>query len=250
MPDDPVGHESAVGTAGYAQPLGINLRIGGDGAVQKAHQIVVVNGAVAAPDIREPVTAPLAAARIAQHHKVALVGPQLHFVKEYAAVGGLGPAVNVQNAGIPARGGQNRRALSQSLRWSHRRWGRTGVRAWRASFPRRCARSGRSGGAPRRPAAHTAPAGACPRIAHEQQRLAGQVEAVHRALGRQKHFFPAGSVYAHQRRAGMPRHRIVHPAAGKQNRLPAAQAAVRAHVAAGVASSLAHSSAGFPSRSA
>ena len=100
MADNPVGHKAAVGAAGHAHAGGVDHGIGLEHDVGKLHQVVVVVGAVMAPDVGKGVALSVGAARIAVEDEVAGVGPHLHLVVVELAEQGARTAVNMQNGGV------------------------------------------------------------------------------------------------------------------------------------------------------
>ena len=99
--DHPVGHKAAVAAAGHADSGRVDLRIFCQHHVGELHQVVVVQHAVArATDVGKFVALAVAAARVTEKDKVALVGPKLHLVEKDFAVDRLRPAVDIQNGRI------------------------------------------------------------------------------------------------------------------------------------------------------
>ena len=97
MADDPVGHEAAVAAAGDADPRRVDLGICRQHRIGEVHEVFIVRFAVVAPDVHEPVVPAVAALGVAEEHKIAHGGPELHFVVEHRAVDRLGAAVDIQN---------------------------------------------------------------------------------------------------------------------------------------------------------
>ena len=68
--------------------------------VCESHQVVVINGAVFAPDIGKLVAPGGRAPRIAEEDEAAGAGHDLHFMHKAGAVVGAGAAVDFQSAGV------------------------------------------------------------------------------------------------------------------------------------------------------
>ena len=82
MGDDPVGHESAIGSAGLAEPVFIDRWIPSKYFIDKIHQVLEIGIAVSASDVRKCVTSAVRALDVGKHDEVALRSPQLHLVEK------------------------------------------------------------------------------------------------------------------------------------------------------------------------
>ena len=99
MAHDPVGHETAVGTAGDTYPVGISIGVLRQGVVQEVHQILIVDGAVLAADVGEGLALAVTTSGVAEDDKIAVVGPHLHLVVVDVGEGCAGAAVDVEDHG-------------------------------------------------------------------------------------------------------------------------------------------------------
>ena len=94
---DPVGHVAAVTAAHHAGPGRVQARFGQQRRVEEGQQVVHVDAAPAAPDVVAPLLAVTErAARVAVTDPVTLMREQLELVHEAVPVGGVRPAVDVQ----------------------------------------------------------------------------------------------------------------------------------------------------------
>lgn len=98
--DHPVGHVTAVRSAGHSQALRVDKVEMRDRPVEHGVEVLIVLDAVEAADVRELVAAPVAAARIAEDHRVAERRPALGLVEIQRAVRRLGAAVDVEDRRI------------------------------------------------------------------------------------------------------------------------------------------------------
>lgn len=100
MADDPVGHIAAVGAAGDAKPLHVDIRISVQDFIREIHQVGVVDGPISSPDIGEVIALAVGALGVAEENEKAPAGPDLHFVDEDIPVDGFGAPVDRQNPGV------------------------------------------------------------------------------------------------------------------------------------------------------
>jgi len=107
--DDPVCHETAVGTTRDAHPIGIDPRILCQAGVDEGHDIAVVHRAVLAPDVGEFGTFAIAPRGVAEDDRISAGSPVLHLVEEYGAVDCLGSTVDIENDRVLGDYGRIRR---------------------------------------------------------------------------------------------------------------------------------------------
>ena len=98
----PVHHEPAVASACSADFCRIH-RVPCEYFVCKVHQILKVDRAVFAPDIRKGIPAPIRADDIRKEHDVSMRCPYLHFMEEAFSIGTSGTSVYIQYARISFR---------------------------------------------------------------------------------------------------------------------------------------------------
>lgn len=81
--DDPVRHETAVGPARDAHPVGVHPWVLLQTLVDEGHDVAVVHRAVFAPDVGEPGALAVAPRGVAEDDRVSAGRPVLHLVEEH-----------------------------------------------------------------------------------------------------------------------------------------------------------------------
>ena len=82
MTDNPVGHKTAVASAGNADTAFIDLWICRQHLIGKLHDIIIIFLSITSADVCKAVSSSVSAAWIAEEYKVTAVCPVLHFVIE------------------------------------------------------------------------------------------------------------------------------------------------------------------------
>ena len=100
MTDNPVGHKTAVASAGDTDTAFIDLWICRQHLIGKLHDIIIIFLSITSTDVCKAVSSSISAAWIAEEYEVTAVCPVLHFVIEHSSVNGLWTAMNIQNCRI------------------------------------------------------------------------------------------------------------------------------------------------------
>src|ERR1043166_5769536 len=97
VPDDPVGHESAVAATGHVEPVAVDPAEP-EGVIDTGHEVLVILATpVADAGAKERVAVRVTAARVQVQHRVAAPGQQLELVEERVAVRAMRPTVDLEH---------------------------------------------------------------------------------------------------------------------------------------------------------